>query len=545
MAPRDAMVWSWFDRIVLDLGRQMRWSYLPPLMVYMAAGISGLTAIVGAFFIKEQFSLSAAFLAGLAFWAGIPWTLKMPLGHLVDLIWRWKSLLVFIGAGLIAASIAIMYGLIAHTALMARMLDVEAWFVISVLLSPIGYVLQDVVADAMTVEAVPTVDACGQPYTEADIKAMHTTMQTLGRVAIIGGSAFVAALNIAMFSGVAQMSAAIKTQTYADIYLMALSIPVLSVAGVVLGDIMLRQHAARLRRSGVDAVAIAKALATAPADTRPNWWILGGGIAFVAFTILVGLSGLSFDQEIIFTGSMLIVVFLMRRLFAELAPQLRAALVGTAIVVFVFRATPLPGAGVTWWEIDVLGFDQQFLSVLTLLTSGLALAGIIVLRPFMARNPIARVVAILTIASGVLSLPNIGLYYGLHHWTAALTHGVIDARFIALLDTALESPLAQVAMIPMLAWIAKNAPVHLKATFFAVMASFTNLALSASSLGTKYLNRLFIVEREVRDATTGIVTVAADYSQLGILLIAVAVIGVAAPLLTILIVQHSRLRTTQ
>ena len=29
----------------------------------------------------------------------------------------------------------------------------------------------------------------------------------------------------------------------------------------------------------------------------------------------------------------------------------------------------------------------------------------------------------------------------------------------------LESPLGQVSMIPLLAWIAKNAPSHLKATF--------------------------------------------------------------------------------
>ena len=42
----------------------------------------------------------------------------------------------------------------------------------------------------------------------------------------------------------------------------------------------------------------------------------------------------------------------------------------------------------------------------------------------------------------------------------------------------------------LLAWIAKNAPNHLKATFFAVFASFTNLALSASALGTKYLNEI-------------------------------------------------------
>ena len=105
----------WIDETVFDLGRQVRLSYLPPLMVYLAAGISGLTAIVGTFFVKEYLGLSAACLAGLAFWAGIPWTLKMPLGHLVDLIWRWKALLVYLGAALIAVSIGIMYGLIAHT----------------------------------------------------------------------------------------------------------------------------------------------------------------------------------------------------------------------------------------------------------------------------------------------------------------------------------------------------------------------------------------------------------------------------------------------
>ena len=72
-------------------------------MVYVAAGISGLTGIVGIFFIKDYLNLSAAFLAGLGFWVGIPWALKMPLGHLVDLIWSRKNYLVFVGAGLIAS----------------------------------------------------------------------------------------------------------------------------------------------------------------------------------------------------------------------------------------------------------------------------------------------------------------------------------------------------------------------------------------------------------------------------------------------------------
>ncbi|MEM9684947.1 MAG: hypothetical protein AAF942_16870, partial [Pseudomonadota bacterium] len=233
------------------------------------------------------------------------------------------------------------------------------------------------------------------------------------------------------------------------------------------------------------------------------------------------------------------------RLILELDPGVRLALVGTAVIVFVFRATPLPGPGQTWFQIDELGFDQQFLSVLSLITSLLALAGMLFLRPLMGRKTIAYVVVLLTIAAGILSLPNIGLYYGIQDWTAPRTGGIVDAHFIAILDTALESPLSQVAMIPMLAWIAKNAPSHLKATFFAVMASFTNLALSASSLATKYLNEIFLVTREVKDRDTGAITVEADYSELGWLLIAVAVIGVVAPLVTVLLVQHSRLRTQQ
>ena len=100
-------------------------------------------------------------------------------------------------------------------------------------------------------------------------------------------------------------------------------------------------------------------------------------------------------------------------------------------------------------------------------------------RRFMAERSIAYVVGFLTLAGIVLALPIVGMYYGLHEWTAAMTGGVVDARFIALVDTALESPLGQIAMIPMLAWIANSAPANLKATYFAVMASFTNLALSA------------------------------------------------------------------
>ena len=63
---------SWVDRNILSLGREMRLSYLPPLMVYVAYGISGLTGIVGTFFVKDYLGLSAAFLAALGFGPGFP-----------------------------------------------------------------------------------------------------------------------------------------------------------------------------------------------------------------------------------------------------------------------------------------------------------------------------------------------------------------------------------------------------------------------------------------------------------------------------------------
>ncbi len=534
---------GWFDRVFVDLGRQMRWSFLPPLMVYFSYGVSGLTAIVGTFFVKDYLGLSAAFLAGLTFWAGIPWALKMPLGHLVDLIWRWKAALIFLGAGLIAASLGIMYLLISQTAMMEQILPRSAWYVMAVILAPCGYVVQDAVADAMSVEAVPVVDDHGKPIPEDESKAMHTTMQTLGRFALISGTVAVALLNIIMFAGAEDLPQAEKRAIYAQIYLIALAIPVLSVSGVLLAAIERRMRAAAMRARGVDEAAINSAFARPGEPPEINHWYFTGGLAFVVLTLVLGLGQVPFAQELIFAGSMAVVVFLMLQLTRSLTPRQARALFGTALIIFVFRAVPLPGPGYSWFAIDELRFDEQFLSVLSLITSVLTLVGIILLRPLMAKWPITSIVILLSLAAGILSLPNIGLFYGIQDWTAPRTGGVVDARFIAIIDTAAESPLGQVAMIPMLAWIARNAPAHLKATFFAVMASFTNLALSAASLGTKYLNQIFEVTREVRDPNSATVTVPADYSQLGPLLITVAVIGVAAPLLTIALVQRSRLRT--
>jgi hypothetical protein len=74
------MAWGWSKSDALALVREMRWSYFPPLVVYCAAGVSAFTGIIESLFVKETLALTASFLAGLEFWAGIPWVLKMPWG---------------------------------------------------------------------------------------------------------------------------------------------------------------------------------------------------------------------------------------------------------------------------------------------------------------------------------------------------------------------------------------------------------------------------------------------------------------------------------
>jgi hypothetical protein len=164
----------------------------------------------------------------------------------------------------------------------------------------------------------------------------------------------------------------------------------------------------------------------------------------------------------------------------------------------------------TFFIKDKLGLSAAFLA-------GLAFwAGL----PWALKMPLGHLVVFLSIYSTVMLLPFIGMFYGLHEWTQ--TKLGFGARTIAVIDTMADSPMGQVAMVPMLAWIAREAPRSQKATYFAVMAAFTNLALSASNLATEYINKIFVIER-------------AQYDELGMLMIAVTVITLILPISTVLV----------
>ena len=164
-----------------------------------------------------------------------------------------------------------------------------------------------------------------------------------------------------------------------------------------------------------------------------------------------------------------------------------------SIIIFAFRATPSVGDGYFWWTLDVLKFDEAFYGTLRQTAAIIAIAAMWAFSKQSTEYSVTKVLLWLAIAGTILSLPNIGLFYALHHWTEA-TFG-FGARAIAVIDAATASPFVQLSMIPLLTLTAFYAPAGHRATWFALMASLMNMALVAGQLQTKYLNQLFVVGR--------------------------------------------------
>ena len=256
-------------------------------------------------------------------------------------------------------------------------------------------------------------------------------------------------------------------------------------------------------------------------ERRPiDWRILGGGIGFGLIVLAVALGGLPFGQELIFVLSMLVICTMLVFVTRELDAKTRRAILFASIIIFAFRATPSVGDGYFWWTLDVLKFDEAFYGSLRQTAAIIAIVAMWTFSKQLTEYSVTKVLFWLAVAGAILSLPNIGLFYGLHHWTEE-TFG-FGARAIAVIDAAAASPFAQLSMIPLLTLIAFYAPAGHRATWFALMASLMNLALVAGQLQTKYLNQVFVVQR-------------GDYSELGPLLIIAAVLGFILPIGAILL----------
>jgi hypothetical protein len=466
--------------------RAMRLRYLPLLMVYFSYGALGVIDISRDLWVKESLTLSPAELAGIGVWLGFPWTIKMVFGELVDTVTFFGSRrrsYVLLGAACTASGLLILAGAAAH---MFDVLPVNKLLVMGMMLIVIGTVLQDVVADAMSTEVVARLDASGNLRPEPDVSAELGIVQVLGRLALSVGILAVAGLS-GWLAGHLER---------ATVFLIALVVPLISIVGVLL-------------------------IRLEPATSRPlNWKFLAAGLLFGTAILVLSIANYAFSQEISFLVSIGVICAMLFSVTRALPSPQRRALFYAAITIFAFRATPTIGDGYFWWSFDILNFDAPFYGVLRQTSAIIGLVAMWLLARELTEYAIQRILFALIVIGFFLSLPTIGLFYGLSGWTES--NFGLGARSIAIIDAAAASPFAQLSMVPLLALIARHAPPAFRATWFALMASLMNLALVMGQLQTKYLNLIFPVQR-------------GNYDALGELMITVAIIGFLIPMSAVLI----------
>lgn len=451
---------------------------MPLLMIYFAYGASSFSSIAVTFWVKDSLGLTPVELAAIGVWLALPWTIKMVFGQFGDSVHLFGSarkIYVWIGAVFMAAGALLLYGAAASVPWILALGTPTQLYFSAMFLGVVGAVLQDVMADAMSTEVV---DREGR--SQAEINSDLGMVQVLGRISLSFAGFMVAGLG----GWLAQNFA------YADVFLMMLIIPAISVIGITLVKLD-------------------------PVPRKPvNWWVLGGGLTFAVFSAGMGLGSVPFGQEIVVAVSLLVVCGLLWTIVRNLDPETQKVIVLTVIVIFVFRAMPGVGAGVQWWMIDDLGFTQSFFGVLAQIGATLSIIGMWVFAKSITTKSAGYVLGWLTVITTILAFPTIGMFYGLHDWLG------VSPQMIAVIDTALESPFGQLSMIPMLTLIAIHAPRGNAATWFALMASLMNMALSTGALATKYLNMIFVVDRGA-------------YEMLGSLMITSNLIGFVVPMLAI------------
>jgi MFS family permease len=476
-----------FIDIIMTPIRAIRIRYIPLLLIYFAYGSSVFVSIAKDFWVKKELALGAEDLVALGVWLTVPWTIKMIFGQLVDSVTIFGSnrrVYVYIGALLMTLSTILLIGIVGKHQWIADY-SKESVYIFASVLGVVGFVMQDVVADTMTTEVVD------KTQSEDEIKKELATIQVLSRLS----------LGLAIFIMGWLGGELADLYDYETVFKLSLFIPILSIVGVSIVKL--------------------NPVASSPLNKQ----VLFGGIIFAVFVVLVGYNDVPYSQEIVFVVSLAVVLYLLNTLIEDLDADTIKHIKMAMIVIFVYRAMPSVGPALQWWEIDVLKFDESFFAKLSMIGGGIALMGMWFAAKFIVDRSIGKVLIFLTIIGTILSLPILAMYYDIHTMLG------LDARTVALVDTALVSPFDYIAGVLMLTLVAIYAPEGKKGTWFALMASLMNIALSASGLLSKYLNKIFVLTREIKE--NGVVVTPANYDDLGILLWIVIGVGFVVPIVTI------------
>jgi len=287
---------NFFDMIMAPI-RAIRLRYLPLLLIYFAYGASGFASVAETFWVKEHLNLSAENLISLTVWLTVPWTIKMIFGQMVDsftLFGSNRKIYVYIGALLMVCGTTLMIGLVSNAVWLSSYTKEKVYIFASVI-SVVGFVIQDVVADTMSTEVVDNTQSI------EEIRRELAMIQVLARISL--------GLAVFVVSGLKGWLAEIYS--YETMFKLSLFIPILSTLGVIFVKLN-------------------------PVPSSPlNKKIFFGGFLFAVFVVLIGYNEVPYSQEIVFVVSLSVVLYFLRTLVMELDPDTIRHIKMAMLVIFV------------------------------------------------------------------------------------------------------------------------------------------------------------------------------------------------------------------
>lgn len=429
-----------------DLVKAFRKEYIPLLVVYFTTGLAGLSAIAQTLFLKDILGLSAETLIEIGIYTGLPWSIKMVFGSIIDSVTFFRSnrkFYIFVGQAFVILGIIGTIDIASTQYLVAAVGEYMAVLLTGLSIT-LGVVISDIVADVMAIELVPN----DHPEREKQLGLV----QVMARLALVGG-----ALLGSTVAG--PLAAALPI---AKVFAIELLCPFIAIVVTALAPAAQNNH-------------------VSPVNIK----IILGGTLYGAFVIL---SGAFLNQDVIFLGSLLIIGLMLKGLLRDFDQTQTKGFVLAMIAIFLFRVVPGIGPAGSWWYMNELGFDEHFMGMLRIIANVAGLVTLAGLANSITSNSLLKTMSALIALMTILSIPDILIFYDLT--------GGLSPRTIALMDTAMIAPLAQLSMIPLGVLVARHAPAASKATYLAVTASLMNISLVGGDIITKYLNKLFIVTRE-------------------------------------------------
>ena len=508
-----------------ELFGALKWAYIPIFLCYFAPSFSwmfgmgsGLTTVPASFWLQEGLLLTPPQIEWAIFTISLPWISKVLVGHLVDSISvPYRKLCIMLSGVLMAVGFLLLAGLAGGyswlhpvmvlfgfdptigtgAGLEAGILKAQmsalgryqfAVYILGYFFVSLSMVCQDVIFDPMSRHIVSRMDEEGRALSEDGYRRKVGIVQTWCRIS------FNCASIAGMLTAFALISAGFRMD---EIFLACLVVPVFTMA-----------------------LAWFITLPCEVAVCAIRFRVVAMALIVIFTAVVTQVMDVPFSREISFAVTFAVIAVLLGILHRQDAspPALKRALLFTMFTLFMMNLAPSAGAGVSWWQREVLGFDRDFEIRLGIVGGILSLGFLVFLYRFALRGHLGWFLLILNFVFLGFGLINIGFWYGIHEWLGGV-FGVAPlsmVRIVAWVDTATSSPFVFLYGLVAFVLLAQYADDVGTATWFTVFAMLLNLGYNANNLLTGYLNTIFTVSRGRYE--NGALVVPGNYAELGAIL---------------------------